>query len=76
MIRARQCPLCRVALQVAGFCDALVSRWGLGGPHPFSAAPLVLSGSECGERVAHQGAGAFQEVCLLIHQPSELAEGG
>ena len=36
---------------------------------------LVISGPERSERVTHQVAGTFQEVCLLIHQPGELAEG-
>ena len=48
---------------------------GLDRRHSILVGRLVLSGSERGERVAHQGDGTFQEVCLLIHQPGELAEG-
>jgi hypothetical protein len=35
---------------------------------------LVTSGSEGSERVTHRGACTFQEVCLVVHQASELAE--
>jgi hypothetical protein len=34
---------------------------------------LVIGGSDRGQRVTHQGAGTFQEVCLPVHQPGELA---
>jgi hypothetical protein len=35
---------------------------------------LLIGGSERGQRVTPQPAGALQQVCLLIHQPGELAE--
>lgn len=57
-----------------GCCHGRMRPWASGRMSLVLGVRLIVGGSERGQRLTHQGAGTLQQVCLLIHQPGELAK--